>query len=625
MSIIPKWMTFGGGGYDSITNAYINGMATKPAAAFIKIIDELVRDKETVNGVSITMKSLLSLLKFFYPANINDSNDSFRNLCSNAYHGTKEGSGLVWDSYWGYSNPSKTGYVDSHFNPATQGGTIFTQNAAGFGCYLHNNVASASSYPMGIKNTNTIGFQANTDSFAVNQLALLSRASMPFRAGLHGFFRTLSNAINAKNQNLANTTGSNASTSIPSGNIHLFNCNGLTAYYDGGLNCPYGGGVLTDDQFTALNIMVNRYLKKCLYLKYGADNWGVKMAKSYFDTLHNFEPYEAWEIYEFIKRMQPTYTDGSTTGYYYNTFGPSGQNKTVADFIMLFKAGGNLLANAWTKSGATLRWNQDGTITSSNTMPAYTRGTNLGIFTVSSVDGWSGLTLLSIPQAYISVNSFLGNFPNVLGTLKTSGSKLMIDTNLNKIRVNLIGQPLSTLLNYYIQKYSSVPGGLKMNIDNLSGGLYGTYIYTPEGGTIWSNIYGNLTNLGSILSTSTQYLNITNHNLIVGTLANLNIPDSLSGIRIYNTSASGGTSVWNKNVADYNASNCQFTTQAILDQLTVIKNQLTITAPIKNLTVNVNGSTMGIVAANHQLILDIAAQHVNANPTRVFTCTTRTS
>jgi hypothetical protein len=624
MGIIPKWMTFGGGGYDSITSAYVNGMATKPATDFIKIIDELVRDKETVNGVSITMKQIIALADVIYLVNKHDSNDSFRNLVKNAHHGTKQGSGLVWDSYWGYSNPAGTGYVDTDYNPSTQGQNL-TLNNVGVGVSLYDIKTPASaSYPIYCYDGNRIGidiYNALTSINFVLNAATTINSTTPFKSGLHFIRRTASNVIAHINQNIANTAGTTASIAIPNQKFFLFRrtSTGVGIYYDT-LNFTYIGASLTDDQFTALNIMVNRYLKKCLYLKYGASNWGVQMAKSYFDTLHNFEPYEAWEIYEFIKRHQSDYVDSGATGYLYNTFQPT---KTVADYIMLFKAGGNLASNAWTKTGATLRWNQDGSITSSNTMPAYTRGTNLGIVTVTSTDGWNGVVWFNIAQTNASVNSFYGNLPK-LHLLKTGGNKLTLTTIENRTKEYYVGLNCKDLIRgIYISYRKTNTGGIKINISDLVGIVCDSnFSVFGDLATTWSKVQGDVTLLTNEFTNDTVF-NLGYDKSIYGSLGNLTFGTNPATLSIFFTSIVSGTSVWSVNLGTFDVRENSFTTQAILDQLTVIKNQLTITPPIKNLTCNFSGATMGIVAANHQLILDIAAQHVAQGKT--FTCTTRTS
>jgi hypothetical protein len=95
-------------------------------------------------------------------------------------------------------------------------------------------------------------------------------------------------------------------------------------------------------------------------------------------------------------------------GYLNNTFGPNGQNKSTCDFVYLLYTTGNIVSQAINKSGATIRWNIDGTIYNQNNLPAHTKGAGAGIATLSSTDGWSGVTGFRVNN-----NSFSGNCPNL--------------------------------------------------------------------------------------------------------------------------------------------------------------------------------------------------------------------
>ena len=87
---------------------------------------------------------------------------------------------------------------------------------------------------------------------------------------------------------------------------------------------------------------------------------------------------------EFLSRL--------SSGYLYNTFGPGGQDKSVCDFVMLWTTSGDLGSSSVTKSGAALRWDIDGAVTVQDNLPAHTKGAGAGIITVSTTDGWAGLT-----------------------------------------------------------------------------------------------------------------------------------------------------------------------------------------------------------------------------------------
>lgn len=628
MGIIPKWMKFASGGYDSISSAYFARMTTQPSVDLKKVIDTyFVKNKKTVNGNVITANSIIAKADVIYLPFINNSNDSFKNLVKNAHHGVRPNEDLVHESLWGWSNPKGTGYVDTNYNPATQGVNHKLNDA--FICAFVDNLhltpdfncvmgCGASTYT-GITKVSASGVRGNINSSNTVQIN-----SVPFMRGLFGFRRTTNLA--GMNQNVTNVTGSYTGSTIPSVNISLFGLK-TTVFslpHYGSINFVYIGASLSDDEFTALNLIVNECLKQCLYLKYGASNWGVQMAKSYFDTLHNFEPYEAWEVYEFIKRHQSDYVDSAGTGYLYNTFGPSGQNKVVADYIMLFKAGGNLVSNAWIKTGVTLRWNQDGGIATSNTMPAYTRGTNLGIVTVASTDGWNGVTAINLTQTGNSVNAFYGNIPIIFGLLKTGGAKCSLNISSHRAKIKMDNYPLASLLNS-IAVNMTVPtniGYTIINTDTLVGGSFTSFdIYSRK-------LRGNMslfTNeaVGVTFTIGSDAANRSDE--LTGTLASVVISNNTVFVQFPYTGITGGTSTWNKSIGTFNLRDCRFSTAAVDAQLKVINDYFAINTPIKNLTVNLSGATMGIPTggANNTDLLGIVAKHAAAG--FVATITVRTS
>jgi len=81
--------------------------------------------------------------------------------------------------------------------------------------------------------------------------------------------------------------------------------------------------------------------------------------------------------------------------YIYNTFGPEGQNRTTANFILLFEIVTSTNAGTTVKTGSTLRWDADGTIYNQNGFPAHTL-TGAGIVTVTSTDGFDAITSLRL-------------------------------------------------------------------------------------------------------------------------------------------------------------------------------------------------------------------------------------
>jgi hypothetical protein len=90
--------------------------------------------------------------------------------------------------------------------------------------------------------------------------------------------------------------------------------------------------------------------------------------------------------------------------YYYANFG----RRNTADWLFVLQTSiGTTSARTISKSGATLRWDCDGTIFNQNNLPAYSRGANNGILICSTTDGWAGVT-----QFRIFSNQFSGVAPN---------------------------------------------------------------------------------------------------------------------------------------------------------------------------------------------------------------------
>ena len=86
-------------------------------------------------------------------------------------------------------------------------------------------------------------------------------------------------------------------------------------------------------------------------------------------------------------------------GYLQSTFG----HKTECDFLYLLKAAGNLTGRDVQKTGDTLRWDVDGSVYTQNNIPSHS---NASIVTVSSTDGWGGIT-----KFFIEDNPLSGGCP----------------------------------------------------------------------------------------------------------------------------------------------------------------------------------------------------------------------
>ena len=194
--------------------------------------------------------------------------------------------------------------------------------------------------------------------------------------------------------------------------------------------------------------------------KYDKNKWINKMLVSYFDIINNdFDAASKTAFLPILQaRLQPTYEDSVTTGYLYSTFGPAGANKTVCDFIFLIKTGlASTLTKAIVKGGATLRWNQDGVITESNAVPAWTKSTGNGFFTCSSTDGFAAVTGFRNDVLGLELNYPKINLSGITGACYLNNNNLthlsvMNLPNCTSFRININPTMHPDLLDHNIPK-----------------------------------------------------------------------------------------------------------------------------------------------------------------------------
>jgi len=232
----------------------------------------------------------------------------------------------------------------------------------------------------------------------------------------------------------------------------------------------------------------------------GVDTWADDMLASY-RTLNPeqaawFDGAGSAVETELLARLQPG-------EYLHTTFGPSGQNKAVCDFVYVWQTSGDITSRIITKSGDTLRWDIDGTATNQNDLPAHTLGAGAGVLTVSSTDGWSGVTNFQIwgnslsgvapswdfpnvAKFYIHVNSFSGTapswgFPNVNDFLVSNNNFSGTAPNWNFPNVTRFWMQdsnfddLSSFLANLHTEWANKVGTCVLQIQNNSATLSGTY------------------------------------------------------------------------------------------------------------------------------------------------------
>ena len=148
-----------------------------------------------------------------------------------------------------------------------------------------------------------------------------------------------------------------------------------------------------------------------VYQKAATQTWQDIMVADYLSrNSHYSSTYATWAESVLRTILSPDYTDGETTGYYINTFGPSGQNKTVCDFLYLWKQDGASSSDSGYKTGATPRYNIGGSIYNSTGYPSHTPSGGTEYVVYSSTDGWSGLT-----RIYLDAKNLTGEIPKFTG------------------------------------------------------------------------------------------------------------------------------------------------------------------------------------------------------------------
>jgi len=155
----------------------------------------------------------------------------------------------------------------------------------------------------------------------------------------------------------------------------------------------------------ALSDGESQYIVDGLFEKHGF-TWTLAMVESYKEiNAHADYPEEV--LAELRHRLMPG-------GYLHTTFGPGGQNKTTCDFLLLFEFYNDIGTTATDKTGDALRWDMDDLISLQNSVPdhSFGAGSGLGICTVSSTDGWGGISIFRL--ASNNFNGFLPkcSFPN---------------------------------------------------------------------------------------------------------------------------------------------------------------------------------------------------------------------
>lgn len=244
---------------------------------------------------------------------------------------------------------------------------------------------------------------------------------------------------------------------------------------------------------------------------------------------------------------------------YFTTFGPSGLNKTTADWIYLLTTSGDIASRTITKSGALLKWNLDGVTVTQNNLPAYTKGANAGVVTMTSTDGYDGVTTFSL-----NANSFTNTCPT-------------------------------------------------FNFHNATS-------FNVQGSNFFS---GNVPNWIMPKVTVCYF----NANLFSGIVPNHNFPLITAYYLSANAGITGfaGNGVVTNNMSIEISNNMMIPTSGVDARLKAYNTMFAATPPIKNLTLNLSGATMGIPTGGNSNVDLVGIMNKFGNAGFTATISIRTS
>lgn len=150
-----------------------------------------------------------------------------------------------------------------------------------------------------------------------------------------------------------------------------------------------------------------------------------------------------------------------SSGYLFDTFGPSGQNKEVCDFVFVTFINSNLTARTWTKTGDQIRWDfGNGSPVTAMGVPAHTYVEGNEIVTFSTTDTFENVSY------YQFYNSFRGAFPRVDFSNVINGSLSFLGTFCGPLPDSYDVSNISNAGNMFRNsKATSLPD---MNFDSLT-------------------------------------------------------------------------------------------------------------------------------------------------------------
>ena len=209
-----------GGGSYRIVNAelttYTTGLTTALSTSQLRNLDTFITSLKT--GLSIT--NLSDAFDVMYVLAGETSESSLRNLVKNAHHATAVNS-PTFTKYEGFKGNGTTSYIDTNYNPSTQG-SRFKQNDASIGVYTRDSIKDKGA-PTGLTSSSSqsVLVVASTTLYYGCNSSSPSKIIHDGRAGLYTIYRSAAAATFARVNKIALASSATASVAPISGNFWI--------------------------------------------------------------------------------------------------------------------------------------------------------------------------------------------------------------------------------------------------------------------------------------------------------------------------------------------------------------------------------------------------------------------
>lgn len=205
------------------------------------------------NRLMITIKTL-SLNVFYNFMTDGDSDYATLNWIAPSSNQATKVSSPTFTSKVGFTGNGTSSYVNTNFNPATQGGSIFTQNNSGFGGYAYTEGTGGyliGQVATGARNSITAGGESSTLDINDNTVQSVTNYN---GKGFYHAYRINSTQVNLyKNSCFLTAALTGNSVARPSTNFYLLARNnaGTADTFDGGTISCFWAGAANNSSITA--------------------------------------------------------------------------------------------------------------------------------------------------------------------------------------------------------------------------------------------------------------------------------------------------------------------------------------------------------------------------------------